>query len=308
MYGGVQPVQIRVQRPVAEVVKVQRSLMVKKSSLRTALDLFCIVVGIFLAGFGLEGFLLPNLFIDGGVTGVSMLAADVTGIRLSIFLLAINLPFVVMGYFRLGGRFAILSMLSIVGLACCLQFVHFPIVTNDKLLAAVFGGAFLGAGIGLAIRGGSVLDGTEVLALLLSRRFGATVGEIIFVMNVAIFGAAGWLLGIEPALYSMLTYLAASRTTNFILYGVEEYTGVVIVSAESELLKAALLNELGRGVTVYRGKGGYTETEQDILFCVVTRLEIPRLRTILTAIDPSAFTVFSPVNDLQGGVVKQRAH
>lgn len=170
----------------------------------------------------------------------------------------------------------------------------------------MFGGVFLGAGIGLAIRGSSVLDGTEILALLLSRSFGATVGEIIFVLNVLIFSVAGIFLSIETAMYSMLTYFAASRTIDFLIHGIEEYTGVLIVSAKSEEIKAALLTELGRGVTVFQGKGGFTEAAQEILFCAVTRLEIPRIRNILDGIDESAFLVMSSLNDVHGGVIKKR--
>jgi uncharacterized membrane-anchored protein YitT (DUF2179 family) len=193
------------------------------------------------------------------------------------------------------------------GLAACLAFVKFPAVTDDKLLTAVFGGFFIGAGIGLAIRGGGVLDGTEVAALVLSKRLGTQVGDIILVLNVVIFSVAALLLGVEPALYSMLTYFAASNTIDFIIHGIEESIGVTIVSARSAEIREAVLHELGRGMTVYKGHGGSTDAEQEILYCVVTRLEIARLRRVVAERDESAFVVIHKIADASGGVVKRRA-
>jgi uncharacterized membrane-anchored protein YitT (DUF2179 family) len=275
--------------------------------LRGGLNLFFVALGVLSAGLGLEGFLLPNNFIDGGVTGVSMLVAALTGWKLPALIAAINAPFVLMGYFQVTRRFAAKSAAAILALAACLLLVRYPVVTHDKLLAAVFGGVFLGAGIGLAIRGGGVLDGTEILALLLSKRVGATVGELIFILNAVIFSTAAFLLGVETAMYSTLTYFAASRTIDFLIHGLEQYTGVMIVSARSEQIRAALITELGRGVTVFQGRGGFTEADQEILFCAVTRLEIPRINAIVAELDAAAFTVMSPLTDVHGGVIRRRA-
>jgi uncharacterized membrane-anchored protein YitT (DUF2179 family) len=263
-------------------------------------------LGVLAAAFGLKGFLLSSRFIDGGVTGVSMLAADVTGWPLAVFIPLINLPFVALGYRQIGARFAVRSALAIAALAACLAFVRFPDVTPDRLLTAVFGGFFIGAGIGLAIRGGAVLDGTEIAALLVSRHSHLLkVGDVILGLNVFIFAAAAFLLGVEPALYSMLTYFAASKTVDFLLHGIEEYTALVIVSERSEEIRRKLVGELARGVTVYRGRGGLSGAEQDILFCVVTRLEIGSVKRAAREIDEGAFIVVHPLADAEGGVVKR---
>jgi uncharacterized membrane-anchored protein YitT (DUF2179 family) len=180
------------------------------------------------------------------------------------------------------------------------------VATNDKLLAAVFGGFFLGAGIGLSIRAGGVLDGTEVMALILSKKMGTTVGDIILLLNIVIFSVAAIFLGLEPALYSVLTYFSVSKTMDFLIHGIEEYNGVTIISARSEEIKGSILNDLGRGITVYKGMGGLTNAEQDILFCVVTRLEIPRLKNVVKEIDEAAFIAVHRISDATGGVMKKQ--
>lgn len=249
-----------------------------KKIAREALNIALIIAGIFSAGLGLKGFLMSSRFIDGGVTGISMLLTDVVGFPLAVWILVINLPFVALGYLQIGMKFALKSALAIGGLALCLSLVKYPDVTPDKLLTALFGGFFIGAGIGLAIRGGAVLDGTEIAALLVSKTSHLLrVGDVILVLNIFIFLAAAFFLGIESALYSILTYFAASKTIDFILHGIEEFTGISIVSVKSEEIRSAILNDLGRGVTVYKGRGGFTGTEQEILHCVVTRLEIGKV-------------------------------
>lgn len=266
-----------------------------------------VVLGILSAGFGLKGFLLSSRFIDGGVTGVSMLIAALSPVPVWVPILLLNLPFILVGYRQIGKTFALKSTLAIAGLALALAVIHYPDVTPDKLLTAVFGGFFLGAGIGLAMRGGAVLDGTEIAALLLSKKAPVTVGDLILVFNIFIFAFAAFFLGVESALYSMLTYFAASRTIDFILHGIEEYNGVIIVSARNEQIRTAILNDLGRGVTVYQGRGGRTDTEMDNLFCVVTRLELYRLKSLIEELDANAFVVIHPISDVSGGVVKRRA-
>jgi uncharacterized membrane-anchored protein YitT (DUF2179 family) len=274
-------------------------------------DSFFIISGIFSAAFGLESFLFPNRFIDGGATGISLLLAEVSDWPLPILIIAVNIPFLVLGFRVIGRGFAIKATLAILGLALVLTTVAFPEITEDKLLVAVFGGFFLGAGIGLSVRGGGVLDGTEVLAIFLSRKLGTTIGDIIILINILVFMAAAYFLSIETALYSMLTYLAASRTLDFVIEGIEEYTGVTIISDYSDEIREMIINVLGRGVTIYPAKGGYgrhgLHNEYEVLFTVITRLEIRRLNIEISKIDPKAFVVMNKINDTRGGMIKKRS-
>jgi uncharacterized membrane-anchored protein YitT (DUF2179 family) len=273
-------------------------------------DIILITAGIFSASFGFKGFLLSNHFIDGGATGISLLLVALTKVPLYIWIVCVNIPFIILAYTVIGKQFAIKTALAITGLAVCLALVTFPNVTNDNLLVAVFGGFFLGAGIGLAIRGGAVIDGTEVLAIYLSRKLGTTIGDIIIAINIVIFSAAAYLLGVEIALYSMITYLAASRTLDFIVEGIEEYIGVTVISSHSEEIRQMIINKLGRGVTVYSGKQGYGkrgETQEvDIIYSVITRLELNKLNSEMEKIDPNAFVVMNSVKDTRGGMIKKR--
>ena len=278
---------------------------------RTIKDIFFIALGVASAGFGLKGFLLPNKFLDGGVMGISLLANVVTDVNLSILVIVINLPFVVIAYTQVSKKFALKTLIAITLLAIALAWIEFPIVTSDKLLIAVFGGFFLGAGIGLSIRGGSVLDGTEVLAIYSSRKTTLTVGDFILLLNIVIFSVAAYLINIETALYAILTYLVASKTVDFVVHGIEEYTSVMIVSEKSDEIKDAIINKLGRGVTMLKGKSGFGKKgirsyDVDIIYSVVTRLELQRLKTEITKIDPEAFVVENCVNDIKGGMIKKR--
>lgn len=278
---------------------------------RSVLNFGLIVAGIFSAAFGLKGFLLSSHFIDGGVTGISMLLSEIFDKPLSIFILVINLPFVAIAYRQIGRAFAIKSVLSIAGLALVLAFVKFPDVTPDKLLTAVFGGFFIGAGIGLAIRGGSVLDGTEIAALLVSRTSNIlNVGDVILILNIFIFLTAAFFLGVDSALYSILTYAAASKTIDFLLHGLEEFTALTIVSPKSEEIKNEIMNRLHRGVTAFKSSGGLgrtgmAESEREILYCVVTRLEIASIKNATLDIDPEAFITTHALSDVHGGLVKK---
>lgn len=269
------------------------------------------VVGIFSAAFGIKGFLLSSHFIDGGVTGVSMLISSVLHVPLSILIPIINLPFIALGYRQIGVKFALKSALGIAGLALCLAFVSFPDVTPDKLLTAVFGGFFIGTGIGLAIRSGAVLDGTEIAALLVSKRSNVLrVGDVILILNIVIFLAAAFFLGVESALYSILTYAAASKTIDFIIHGIEEYTAIIIVSPQGEQIKEAIVADLHRGVTVLRGAGGIGSKglyglDKSILYSVVTRLEIGKVKEVVNRIDPKAFITTHTISDVQGGLIKR---
>ncbi len=277
---------------------------------RHAKDFLLITVGIFSASFGFKGFLLTNNFIDGGATGISLLVSALTGIELYLLIIAVNIPFILLAYRMIGKQFAIKTSLAIAGLSLCLATVSFPNVTNDNLLVAGFGGMFLGAGIGFAIRGGAVIDGTEVLAMFLSKKLASTIGDVIVLINIVIFSVAAYTLGIDIAVYSMITYLAASKTLDFIVEGFEEYVGVTIVSGHSEEIRQMLINKMGRGVTVYTGKRGYGPLSEtlnvDIVYSVVTRLELNKLTTEIEKIEPTAFVVMNSVKDIKGGMIKKR--
>lgn len=273
-------------------------------------DVIFISLGISSAVFGLKGFLIPNNFIDGGATGIALLIRQLSGAKLGLMLILVNIPFLLLGLGVIGKNFAIRASLAITGLALAAAFVDLKPVTDDKLLVALFGGFFLGAGIGLTIRGGAVIDGTEVVALYLSKRFGTTVGDVITIINVIIFGVAAYFISIDIALYAMVTYLAASKTVDFIIEGIEEYTGVTIISSHHEELKEMVINKLGRGVTLYKGKGGFGKQghteEKNIIYTVVTRLEISRLNIEIHKIDPNAFVIMTAIKDVKGGMIKKR--
>lgn len=274
-------------------------------------DVLLIALGILSAGFGLKGFLLPNNFIDGGATGISLLISEVTGSPLSLLIIAVNIPFIILGYKTLGRKFVIKTSLAIAGLALAVAFIPYPQITSDKILVAVFGGFFLGAGIGLSVRGGAVIDGTEVLAISLNKKTTLTVGDIILIFNIIIFSVAAYLLSIDTALYSILTYLAASKTVDFIIEGIEEYTGVTIVSDNYEEIRQMILQKLQRGVTVLKGekglvKQGEENSEIKVIYTVITRLEIRNLNTEIEKIDPDAFVVMNSIRDTKGGMIKRR--
>ncbi len=277
---------------------------------RNIKDFILISLGIFAAAFGFKGFLLTNHFIDGGATGISLLISHLTKIPLAWLIVLINAPFVLLAYKILGKQFAFKTALAITGLSLVLALVTFPNVTNDNLLVAIFGGFFLGAGIGLSVRGGAVIDGTEVLAIFLSRKLGTTIGDIIVIINIVIFSAAAYFLTIEIAMYSMITYLAASKTLDFVVDGIDEYVGVTIIATHTKDIRKMIIETMGRGVTVYHGKNGYGKSgeskEIDIIFTVVTRLELGKLQTEIEKIEPKAFVVMNSIKDTKGGMIKKK--
>lgn len=297
--------------PQTRLGKAKAFLVLKRLLKREIINACLILVGVFSAAFGLKSFLLSNDFIDGGITGVSLLISAVTGINISILIIVLNIPFIILGYNQIGKNFVIKTSLGILGLAVCLATVHFPILTADKLLVSVFGGFFLGAGIGLTMRGGGVIDGTEVMAISFSKKTGLTIGDIILIVNIIIFSFAAWLLSFETALYSILAYLSASKTVDFIIEGIEEYTGVTIISAKNEEIRLMITQQLGRGVTVYKGSRGFgnagdKKAEIDILYSVITRLEVAKLNTEIEKIDPAAFVIMNSIKDTRGGMIKKR--
>ncbi len=264
-----------------------------------------VILGPILALIGLKGFLIPNGLIDGGVTGISMLCSRVFKLDLAFFLVLINIPFIYSSYRFFNREFAFKASFCILLLSVLLPFVEIPNFTQDRMLDSVFGGFFLGAGIALSIRGGGVLDGTEILALIISRRFPATVGDSILIFNVLIFSSALLVLPPEQVLYSILTYFSASKTVDFMMHGIESYNGVFVISNQSHQIRFSLVNELGRGATIIKSRGGYSERDQEILFCVLTRLEISSMRRLIEKSDKTAFVVVFPISDVQGGMVKK---
>ena len=276
-------------------------------------ETFYTALGILFCGFALKSFLVPNQFFDGGVTGISLLIHELYHINIAYVIILANIPFIIMGAYQINKRFAWRTFAAVVGLGLCLLFIPYPQVTSDKLLVSIFGGVFMGIGIGLSIRGGCALDGVEILALYTGKKISFTISEIILGINIIIFLIAATKLGLPTAMYSILTYYTASRTTNFVIEGLEEYTGVTIISGQSQLIKEKLVMELGRGITVYKGERGFLKESfeisnpVDIVFTVVTRLEIRRLRNMVSEVDPNAFVFTSLIKEAAGGVLKRRA-
>jgi uncharacterized membrane-anchored protein YitT (DUF2179 family) len=280
-------------------------------------DTVSILFGIAFATIGLEFFIVPNHLLDGGVTGISLLLAFATKCDVSVFIFLINIPFIFMGYKQVGKLFAFKTFLAIITLSIFLFTLHSfhpSAITEEPILIAVFGGICLGAGIGFAMRGGCVIDGTEVLALFLTRKTSMQVGEIILIINVIIFAVAAVLQGIETALYSVLTFMAASKAVDFLTNGIEEYTGVTIISEESDKIRKQIIFQLGRGVTIYSGKRGLMGkkaredgmNKRDIIYTVVTKLELTKVRTIVNEIDKASFVTTHSISSVKGGMVKAR--
>ncbi len=273
-------------------------------------ETFLMILGVCCAAFGLKSFLLPNDVLDGGVTGISLLISVLTGWKLSILIFLINIPFLIMGWIQIGRIFAVKSTFCISLLAVVLYSFDYPLMTHEPLLIAVFGGLFLGLGIGFSIRGGAIIDGTEVLAIYLGKKLGFSVGEMILVFNFIIFSVAAYLLSIETAMYSLITYFAASRTVDFILEGFDEYIGVTIVSDYHADIRTMILTELRRGATIYNGNKALSFQDEEkskinIIYTVITRLEVTKLETEIDKIDQNAFLVMSKVKDIKGGMIKK---
>jgi uncharacterized membrane-anchored protein YitT (DUF2179 family) len=296
---------------VSRYLRAKRSLRKQRTRFGIIRSIFFVLLGVLSASFGLKGFLMPNDFIDGGVTGISLLANAKTNIPLAPLIIFLNIPFILLGWQQISVSFSIKSIVAIILLAIAIAIIPYKPITDDKLLVSVFGGFFLGAGIGFTIRGGAVIDGTEILAIYLSRKRSLTVGDFILIFNIIIFSVAAWLLSIETALYAILTYLSASKTVDFLLEGVEEFTGVTIISVRNEEIGEFIRQKMGRGLTIYSGKKGFGKRGEsyavtDILFTVVTRLEISRLTNEIEKIDPNAFVVMHSIRDTKGGMVKKR--
>jgi uncharacterized membrane-anchored protein YitT (DUF2179 family) len=275
-------------------------------------DVVTVIAGILFCGFALKGFLVPNKFFDGGVTGISLLIHELYHINIAFVIIAANIPFVILGAYQVNRVFALKTFVCVIALGICLLYVPYPVITSDKLLVSIFGGVFMGLGVGLSIRGGCALDGIEIMALYTLKRSSFTISEIILGINIIIFLIAAFELGLPTALYSILTYYTASRTISFVIDGLEEYTAVNIISGKSEIIKERLVMELGRGITVYKGERGFLKESfdvsqpVDIIFTVITRLEVRRLKNLVHNIDPKAFVFTNSIKEAAGGVLKKR--
>ncbi len=270
-----------------------------------------LLLGITSAAFGLKGFLMPSAFIDGGVMGISLMVNELFGISLSILIVCFNLPFLALAYISIGKRFAIKSVIGIILLAVAIVVLPFPAITDDKILIAAFGGLFLGLGIGLAIRGGAIIDGTEVLAIFISRKTSLTVGNVILIFNVIIFLSAAYFLSTEIALYAILTYFSASKTVDFVIDGIEEFMGITIISEKNEEIRLAIVENMGRGCTIFKAENGFSKRGEtlrttNVVYTVITRLEMSKLKTEIDKIDRNAFIIMASVKDAKGGMIKKK--
>lgn len=279
--------------------------MEKRRSPEIFISFSLIVLGVLIESFGIKSFLLPNEFIDGGITGISMLIFFISHVNLGLLIIAINVPFLIFGYFNISKLFMIKSIFAILLLGIFIFFMDFPDLTHDKLLSAIFGGFFLGAGVGLVVKNGGISDGTELMAVILSKQLSVTVGNIILFLNILIFICASFFLGLDKALYSILAYFSAYKTMDFVIYGIEEYNNVVIISEKSQEIKNMIIHDFKKGVTVYKTYGGYTGSEQESLSCVVTRLEMIKLKKQIFEIDESAFVIAHPISQATGGIIKK---
>lgn len=256
---------------------------------------------------GLEIFLVPNHVIDGGITGISIMLAHLSGWKLGIFLFILNMPFVYLGYKQMGKTFAISTVYGIIVLSIFTSFFHpIPPFTEDILLATVFGGMILGIGVGIVIRNGGALDGTEILALVITKKVPFSVGQIIMFINIFILGAAGFVFSWDRAMYSLLAYVIASKAIDTVVAGLEESKSVWVISDLAEEIGEAINARLGRGVTYIKGQGAYTGDDKKVIFCIITRLEESKLTTIVEDIDPTAFLAIADISEVRGGRFKKK--
>ena len=276
-------------------------------------DFIFILAGVITAGFALKGFLIPNKFFDGGITGISLLLHELYHFNIAYVIVLANIPFILLSYVGVNFKFAFKTFVCVLLLGICLLYFPYPIITTDKFLISIFGGFFLGIGIGLTMRAGCALDGVEILALFTIKKTSFTITEIILAINVFIFAVAAFKFGMETALYSMITYFTASKTVDYVVEGIEAYTGVTIISGESDLMKERLVNQLGRGITVYKGERGFLpgnfhqSSNCDIIFTVVTRLEMRKLKNLVAETDPKAFVFANTIKEATGGILRRRA-
>lgn len=280
----------------------------RNSNLRIFQKYVLLFLGSIIAAIGLEIFLVPNNIIDGGVVGISIMVSHVTGLPLSLFLVVLNIPFLYLGYVQIGKTFALSTLFSILSLSYWVSVFHpIPGLTNDLFLAAIFGGIIIGVGVGLIIRYGGSLDGTEIVAILLDKRTSFSVGEVIMFFNLFILTSAGFVFSWDKAMYSLVAYFVAFKVIDTVIEGLDESKAVMIVSEKPEEITETLMARLGRGVTVLHGEGGYTKERKDVLYCVITRLEMAKLKSIVDEVDENAFVTFNDVHEVMGGQFKKKA-
>jgi len=277
-------------------------------------SLLLILLGTGLAVLAMKGFMIPNRFLDGGITGISILLHEIFHINISFLVIILNVLFVYLGYKRIGKTFAVQTTIAVLLLSLGLLFIDINPITHDKLLIAIFGGILMGTGVGLVIRGGGVIDGAEVIAVFTGRKTGFSNSEIILLINTIIFAVAAFQFGIETAMYSIITYFTATRAINYVVDGIEEFTAMNIISSQPEEIKSLLVNELGKGITIYKGEKGYlpgsfeVKTAADIIVTIVTRLEIKQIHDAVMNIDPKAFIYVQSIKEAAGGILKHKAH
>jgi len=277
-------------------------------------SLLLILLGTGLAVLAMKGFMIPNRFLDGGITGISILLHEIFHINISFLVIILNVLFVYLGYKRIGKTFAVQTTIAVLLLSLGLLFIDINPITHDKLLIAIFGGILMGTGVGLVIRGGGVIDGAEVIAVFTGRKTGFSNSEIILLINTIIFAVAAFQFGIETAMYSIITYFTATRAINYVVDGIEEFTAMNIISSQPEEIKSLLVNELGKGITIYKGEKGYlpgsfeVKTAADIIVTIVTRLEIKQIQDAVMKIDPKAFIYVQSIKEAAGGILKHKAH
>ncbi len=296
------------------MVKKHKTDQVEWKQVWSFKNLLLISVGSGLAVLAMKGFMIPNKFMDGGITGISILLHEIFHINISFLVIILNILFIYLGYKRIGKTFAVQTSIAVILLSVGLLFIDINPITHDKLLIAIFGGILMGTGVGLVIRGGGVIDGAEVIAVFTGRRTGFSNSEIIMLINTIIFAVAASQFGIETAMYSIITYFTATKATDYVVDGIEEFTAMNIISAQQEEIKNFLVNELGKGITVYKGERGYLpgsfdiKSDCEIIVTIVTRLEIKQIEEGIREIDPKAFVYIQSIKEASGGILKAKAH
>ncbi len=268
-----------------------------------------ISLGIVLASIGLKAFLLPNGFLDGGATGIAILLSEIFHTNISVILLVVSIPFLGLAYTSLTRKIFWKSLISISALSVFIHFENFSSITDDKLLIAIFGGLFLGAGIGLTIKNGAVLDGSEILGIYINNRFGISIGNVILFFNIFLFASTALLISVEIAMYSILTFLVTAKVIDLIIEGFEDYIGLMIVSKEAKIIEEGLTKEIGIGITIYKGEKGYGNTgakeQKEIIHTVINRIDIRRTYNLIDKLDEKAFVIEFDVNHVKGGILKK---
>lgn len=270
------------------------------------LRLSFITLGAFIAGFALEGFLIPNNMIDGGIVGISIMTSYLTKINLGFLLVFINIPFIFLALKKLGPMFVGQTLYAIAMLGLGVNIFHHHKATDDVLLATVFGGVVLGVGVGLVLRNNAAMDGTEILAIRLAKKSGFSIGEIIMFFNIFIYTVAGFIYGWDKAMYSVLVYFITYKVIDIVLEGLNESKSVNIISDKAELIGNNIIKKLDVGVTYMKGRGGYSGIEKDIIYCVVSRLELSKLKDLVKSLDPTAFLAVESVHEVEGVRIKEK--